>query len=205
MYEIAQGITEKLSPSDAFKAEQKISLLFAYWQTPEQEKGIEFKGKLQISLPPEDADRAKQFDAARRAARLDEAVTQDRLAFLRKTVLGDPYSAQLWWLHRNLEGAESETSWKAFDAFVRPLITHTAAEEDAEIRLAKIIATLVERIHENPDRLNTLAHIATATLTSMGWSDLADDMARLSPDSRSPSHDNSSFQSSAQESSAEID
>ena len=190
VYALASGITCEHPPAAAFAAEQKIALHLGDWQVS-KENCVEFRGRLKIVLAPADAVRAERFDEARRAARLEEVVTCDRLDFLRDVALRDASTAQLWWLHRNLEGDRPETSWEVFDEVVRPLITNAAPQDDTVARFAKLVVTLVDRVHDEPDRLHILAGFARALLQSMGWQDLADEAAELISEQRSPHYGDS--------------
>ncbi|WP_157420160.1 hypothetical protein [Actinomadura kijaniata] len=178
VHDLASGISGQRAPAAVFDAEQQIALRLGGWQASE-EHHVKFKGKLRLSLAPADMVKAERFDEARRLARLEEAVTHDRLGFLRDVTLADPRSAQLWWLQRNLEGEQPETSWQVFDEMVRPLIVNAASQDDAVTRFANLVVSLVDRVHEDSDRLEILAGLSKALLETMGWQDLADEAAAL--------------------------
>jgi len=151
------------------------------WRPATRRCGLELKARLNLVLAEPDSSKADRYDEARRATRLDEAIIQDRLAFLRDVALRNPSAARLWWLHRNLEGSEPETSWEVFDQIVRPLITNADPLDDQATRFAKTVLKLVDRVHGKPDRLRTLIQVATVLLSEMGWPDLADEFATMSP------------------------
>jgi len=177
VYKMAKAVTEQFEPEAAFHAQQAVAVALADWQ-PLKDCPVRIRATLTLHLTAEDAAKAERFSESRRAARLDEALTQDHMAFLRKVALADEDSARLWWLHRNLAGADPETSWKAFNEVVRPLI-RVADENDPVTRLARALLTMNNYIHEDPERLKTLADIAAFATAKMGQDELARTLATL--------------------------
>jgi hypothetical protein len=166
-----------LEPEAAFHAEQAVAVSPADWK-PLKDSAIKVRATLTLDLAAEDAAKAERFTESRRAARLDQALAQDHIRFLRKVALMDEDTARLWWLHRNLAGSEPATSWEVFRDVVRPLI-RLADENDPVTRLARALLTMNDYFHEDPGRLETLASIAALATSKMGQVDLARTLATL--------------------------
>jgi hypothetical protein len=109
------------------------------------------------------------------------------MTFLREVALAGEDAARLWWLHCNLAGDNPETSWEVFNEVVRPLI-RIADENDPVTGLARALLTLNDYIHDDPERLKTLANIAAFAVERMGEGDLARTLATL-PQPRSGQSD----------------
>jgi hypothetical protein len=176
VYSAASAKTKCFPPEASFQAEQAVAVILASWQPLEQHCPISLRARLTIDLVAADAAKAERFTEARRAARLDEALARDHMAFLREVALMDEGTARLWWLHRNLTGSEPATSWEVFNDVVRPLIA-IGEPDDPLTRLARTVLTLSDRLNENPQRLHTLANIAELTLRASGMPDAADEVA----------------------------
>lgn len=185
-YAVAREVTTTLTPDDVFAAEQAIARKLSDWQPTGLHSGIEFRARLRIILSGADAARNDQFNEARRAAQLSDAIARDRMEFLTKVVLKSPAEAQLWWLQRNVGGPEPATSWDAFDQWVRPLISHAESADDPAAMFAKTVVTLLERIGDKPDRLSLLIQVTSGVLHAMGWPDLADEVAAATTRAESP-------------------
>jgi hypothetical protein len=164
-------------PEAVFRAQQAVSAALADWQAPEGSP-VKVKARLTLDLAAEDAAKAERFTESRRAARLDEALAQDHMKFLREVALADEDKARLWWLHCNLAGDDPETSWGVFDEVVRPLI-RIADENEPVTRLARALIMMNDYIHEDRERLETLANIAEFAFTKMGQAELARTLANL--------------------------
>ena len=177
VYEIAKPVTERFEPEAAFQAEQAVAVRLADWQSL-KDSPVEVRAKLTLDLTAEDAAKAERFTEARRAARLDEALTRDHMTFLREVALADEGTARLWWLHCNLTGDDPATSWEVFREVVRPLI-RIADENDPVTKLARALLTVNDYIHEDPGRLETLANIAAVVTAKMGQGELARTLAAL--------------------------
>ncbi len=175
-HEIARKITSSLSPEDTFKAQQRIALDLVEWRDSAGYPGVRFRAEMKIILDSQNEAHIKKFQMARRAARLDEAISQDRIKFLREFALQDPATARLWWLDRNLSGSAPDTSWAMFDSVVSPLIAHADAQEDLAARISQIMVTTLDRISEGPDGLSRFGHAAAVALKAMGWPDLVKDI-----------------------------
>jgi hypothetical protein len=185
-YAAAREETTTLAPDDVFAAEQAIAGKLSDWQPTGVHSGIEFRARLRITLSGADAARNGQFNAARRAAQLSDAIARDRMEFLTEVVLKGPAEAQLWWLQHNVGGPEPATSWDVFDQRVRPLISHAESADAPAAMFAKTVVTLLERIGDKPDRLPLLIQVTSGVLHAMGWPDLADEAAAASTRAESP-------------------
>ena len=177
VYEIAKDETDRFEPEAAFHAEQAVAVVLADWQTP-KDSLVELRARLALDLAAEDAAKAERFTESRRAARLDEALARDHMTFLREVALADEDTARLWWLHCNLAGDDPATSWDVFREVVRPLI-RIADENDPVTRLARALLTMNDYIHEDPGRLETLAHMVAFAADKMGEGELARALATL--------------------------
>ncbi len=183
VYEIAKEKTERFEPEAAFHAQQAVAVPLADWYCLE-DSPVEVKAILTLELPAEDAAKAERFTESRRAARLDEALARDHMKFLREVALADEDTARLWWLHRNLTGDDPVTSWDVFNDIVRPLI-RIADENDPVTRLTRALLTMNNYIHEDPERLETLANIAAFATAKVGQGELARTLATLRQPARS--------------------
>lgn len=179
-YAAAREETTALIPDDVFAAMQAIARKLSDWQPTGPDSGIEFQARLRITLSGADTTRNAQFNEARRAAQLRDVIARDRMEFLTEVVLKSPAEAQLWWLQHNVGGPEPATSWDAFDQRVRPLISHAESADNSAAIFAKTVATLLERIGNEPDRLPLLIQVTSGVLHAMGWPDLADEFATAS-------------------------
>lgn len=177
VYEIAEAETKRFEPEAAFHAEQAVAVSLADWQSLE-DSPVKVRANLTLDLTAENAAKAERFTESRRAARLDEALTRDHMAFLREVALADEDSARLWWLHCNLAGDDPATSWEVFREVVRPLI-RIADENDPVTKLARALLTMNDYIHEDPRRLETLANVAAVVTARMGQGELARTLATL--------------------------
>jgi len=177
VYEIAKAESERFEPEAAFHAQQAVAVLLADWQ-PLKNSPVKVRATLTLDLTAEDAAKAERFTESRRTARLDEALAQDHMTFLRKVALADEDTARLWWLHCNLAGDDPATSWEVFNDVVRPLI-RIADENDPVTRLARALLTMNDYIHEDPGRLETLANIAAFATAKMGQDEVARTLATL--------------------------
>jgi hypothetical protein len=177
VYEIAKAETERFEPEAAFHAEQAVAVPLADWQSLNKSP-VKVRATLTLDLTAEDAAKAERFTESRRAARLDEALAQDHMTFLREVALADEDTARMWWLHCNLSGDDAATSWEVFREVVRPLI-RIADENDPVTRLARALLTMNDYIHEDPGRLETLANIAAVVTAKMGQGELARTLATL--------------------------
>jgi hypothetical protein len=177
VYEIAKAVTKRFEPEAAFHAQQAVVVPLADWQ-PLKDSPIKVRGMLNLDLTAEDAAKAERFTESRRAARLDEVLTRDHMTFLREVVLADEDTARLWWLHCNLSGDDPATSWNDFREVVRPLI-RIADENDPVTRLARALLTMNDYIHEDPGRLETLAHMVAFAADKMSQGELARMFATL--------------------------
>jgi hypothetical protein len=183
VYEMAKAVTGRFEPEAAFHAQQAVAVLLADWQSL-KDCPVKVRATLTLDLATEDAAKAERFTESRRAARLDEALTRDHMTFLREVALGDEDTARLWWLHCNLAGDGPATSWEAFDDVVRPLI-RIADKNDPVTRLARALLTMNDYIHEDPERLATLANLAAFATSKMGQDELARTLATLHQPARS--------------------
>ena len=179
VYTAASGETEKFAPEAAFQAEQAVAVALANWQELEKHSPVTFRARLALDLVADNAAKAERFTEARRAARLDEALVEDHMKFLRDVALKDESTACLWWLHRNLTGSEPATSWDDFDRFVRPLIT-SGDPTDPMTRFTQAMLSLTKRIHEDPPLGETLANVAALTLKTMDEAEIAREIASFS-------------------------
>jgi hypothetical protein len=177
VYELAMAVTERFEPEAAFQAQQAAAVILADWQLL-KDSPVKVRAMLTLDLTAEDTAKAERFTESRRAARLDETLVRDHMAFLRKVALVDEETARLWWLHCNLIGDDPVTSWEVFNDVVRPLI-RIADENDPVTRLARALLTMNDYIHEDPGRLETLANIAAFATTKMGQGELAKALASL--------------------------
>jgi hypothetical protein len=166
VYEIAKAETERFEPEAAFHAQQAVTVPLADWQSL-KDSPVKVRATLTLDLTTEDAAKAERFTESRRAARLDEALAQDHITFLRKVALADEDTARLWWQHCNLAGDDPATSGEVFNNVIRPLI-RIAGENDPVTRLARALLTMNDYIHEDPGRLETLANIAAVATAKMG-------------------------------------
>lgn len=188
VYETARKCTSDFEPAAAFHAEQKVNVVLAEWKpviTPPAEGAsakklsVEARAKLTLDLPAEDSAKAERFTESRRAAKLDQALTQDHLAFMRAVVLADEETARLWWIHRSTNGEDPETSWRVFEEAVRPLI-RIADENDPVTKLARSLLTLNKYVNENrEERLETLGNFAAFAATKVGQEEVARTLANL--------------------------
>jgi hypothetical protein len=177
VYKIAKAETGQFEPEAAFHAEQAVAVSLADWQSLDKSP-VKVKAMLTLDLTAEDAAKAERFTESRRAARLDETLAQDHMTFLREVALSDEDTARMWWLHCNLSGDDPATSWEIFREVVRPLI-RIAHENDPVTRLARALLTMNDYIHEDPERLETLADIAAVVTAKMGQGELARTLASL--------------------------
>ena len=177
VYKIAKAETEQFEPEAAFQAEQAVAVPLADWQSLDKSP-VKVRATLTLDLIAEDAAKAERFTESRRAARLDETLAQDHMTFLREVALSDEDTARMWWLHCNLSGDDPATSWEIFREVVRPLI-RIADENDPVTRLARALLTMNDYIHEDPERLETLADIAAVVTAKMGQGELARTLASL--------------------------
>jgi hypothetical protein len=177
VYEIAKAETERFEPEAAFHAQQAVAVPLADWQSF-KDSPVKVRATLTLDLTTEDAAKAERFTESRRAARLDEALAQDHITFLRKVALADEDTARLWWLHCNLAGDDPATSGEVLNNVIRPLI-RIAGENDPVTRLARALLTMNDYIHEDPGRLETLANIAAVATAKMGQGELARTLATL--------------------------
>ncbi len=177
VYETSKKETEKFEPEAAFHAEQAVAVPLADWK-PLKDSPLRVRATLSLDLTADDAAKTERFTESRRAAALDEALARGHMKFLREVALADEDTARLWWLHRNLTGAAPATSWEVFNAVVRPLI-RIADENDPVTRLARALLTMNNYVHEDPGRLETLAHMVAFAVDKMGQPELARMMATL--------------------------
>jgi hypothetical protein len=177
VYEIAKEETKRFEPEAAFHAQQAVAVPLADWQ-PLKDSPVKVRAILILDLPAKDAAKAERFTESQRAARLDEALARDHIKFLREVALADEDTARLWWLHRNLAGEDPATSWNVFNDVVRPLI-RIADENDPVTRLARALLTMNDYIHEDPERLETLANIAAFATAKVGQDEIARTLATL--------------------------
>ncbi len=177
VYKIAKAETEQFEPEAAFHAEQAVAVPLADWQ-PLSKSPVKVRAALTLDLTAEEAAKAERFTESRRAARLNETLARDHMTFLREVALADEDTARIWWLHCNLSGDHPATSWDIFREVVRPLI-RIADENDPVTRLARALLTMNDYIHEDPERLETLANIAAVVTEKMGQGELARTLASL--------------------------
>lgn len=175
IYQIAKAIAHKFEPGAVFHAEQAIAVSLADWR-PLENSPVMVRAALTLDLADEDSAKAERFTESRRAARLEEALTRDRMDFLREVILTSEKSARLWWLHCNLAGDNPATSWEIFEGVVRPVIP-VADENDPVTELAQALLTLNDHLHEDPDRLKSLAGIAAFAADKVGEDRLARTLA----------------------------
>jgi hypothetical protein len=177
VYKKAKAVTEAFEPEAAFHAQQALAVPLADWQFLE-DSSIKVRAMLTLDLTAEDAAKAERFTESRRAARLDEVLARDHMTFLREVALADEDTARLWWLQCNLSGNDPATSWDVFREVVRPLI-RIADENDPVTKLARALLTMNDYVHEDPGRLETLAHMVAFAADKMGQGELARTLARL--------------------------
>jgi len=177
VYEISKAVTMRFGPEAAFHAEQAVAVPLADWQSL-KDSPVRVKATLSLDLTAEDAAKTERFTESRRAAALDEALARDHMKFLREVALADEETARMWWLHRNLAGADPATSWEVFNDVVRPLI-RIADENDPVTRLARALLTMNDYVHKDPERLETLAHMVAFAANKMGQGELARMLATL--------------------------
>lgn len=179
VYTAASAETERFAPGAAFQAEQAVAVAVANWQELEKHSPVMFRARLALDLVADDAAKAERFAEARRTARLDEALVEDHMRFLRDVALVDERTARLWWLHCNLIGSQPATSWEDFDMFVRPLIT-SGDPTDPMTRFIQAMLSLTKRIHEDPSLVHTLADVAALTLKTMDEAEIAREITSFS-------------------------
>lgn len=177
VYEIAKAETKRFDPEAAFHAEQAAAAGLSDWR-PLGDSPVMVKATLTLDLTGEDAVKAERFTESLRAGRLDEALAEDHVEFLRKMVLKNEETARLWWLHCNLAGEAPDTSWTAFTDNIRPLI-HIGDENDPVNRLAQALLTMNDYYRENPDRLNSLADLTAFAAKKLGEDDVFKTLAEF--------------------------
>ncbi|MGI8335984.1 hypothetical protein ACRYCC_39080 [Actinomadura scrupuli] len=170
---MASRITRDLFPEQVFEAEQSVTVALAPWQPTSAYRDIEYRGRLELTLPEHDLARSEAFAQARRAARLDVVLAEDASASLCKSHLADITRARLWWLTQYLSQPGPDLSWKAFDEHVRPLVAEVHRPESDIDRLAHILLTTTDRISEDPRLQRTLLQVFQAVFEMMNWTDLA--------------------------------
>lgn len=190
---LASAASKEFAPEDVFAAEQTIAVILANWLPLGAHSAVEVKVKLNLDLLAEDAAKTERFNESRRAARLDETLVADHMSFLRDVALKDENAARLWWLHLNLAGSDPATSWADFDNIVRPLIAHNSPGEDPITRFTNTMLTLTNRVHEEPELLETLSKVAVASLKIMDQADVAEEITSLVEPVHSTSDSHNSF------------
>lgn len=188
VYAQASKASADFPPSSAFAVQQQLAAIFADWQVVPG-RPINFRATVAVDLLAEDAALAASFEEARRAARLEEALTMDRMKFLRRTALGDEAAAGLWWLHRNIEGRAPDTSWDTFDERVRPLIASSDSQDDVATRITRAVTTLTGRFRDNPDQLEAFLNIASILLQMADHQDLAKELTPVAGTGEMQNHE----------------
>ena len=188
VYEKARKCTSDFEPAAAFHAEQQVNVVLADWkpvhvapvdQEPAKKLPLEARAKLTLDLTAEDLAKAERFTESRRAGKLDQALTEDHIEFMREVVLVNEETARLWWIHRRLTGEDPETSWRIFEEAIRPLI-RIADENDPVTKLARSLLMLNEYVNGNrEERLETLGNFAAFAATKMGQDEVARTLANL--------------------------
>jgi hypothetical protein len=177
VYAMARAKTEEYAPEAGFHAEQAVAVPLADW-CPLEKSPVMVKATLALDLTGEDAAKAERFTESLRAARLDEALAEEHIKFLRDVALKDEDSARLWWLHCNLSGETPDTSWEAFTSIVRPLI-RIADENDPVTKLARALLTMNDYFQADPERLNHLANLTAFAAAKAGEDNIARTLATL--------------------------
>lgn len=177
VYEIAKAETERFAPEAAFHAEQAAAAVLSDWRSLENSP-VMVKATLTLDLTGEDAVKAERFTESLRAGRLDEALAEDHVEFMRKMVLKNEETARLWWLHCNLAGEAPDTSWTVFTDIIRPLI-RICDENDPVNRLAQALLTMNDYYRKDPDRLNSLADLTAFAAKKVGEDDVFKTLATL--------------------------
>ncbi|ROO90587.1 hypothetical protein EDD29_8318 [Actinocorallia herbida] len=98
------------------------------------------------------------------------------MTHLAAVILADIDTASRWWLDRSLNAPDPVASWRLFDDIIRPMVAHWSSGEDQATRFARMVTTLLQRLDEEPDRLETFLRITEANFMTMGWHDLAADL-----------------------------
>jgi hypothetical protein len=178
VYKAARKETESFEPEAVFHAEQAVNVALADWQ-PHEDSPLEIRARLSLDLAIEDAAKIERFTESRRAARLEEALTEDHINFMREVVLVNEDTARLWWIHRNLTGDDPATSWQVFRDAVRPLI-RIDDENDPVTKLARALLLLNDYVNEDREqRLETLAIFAAFVADKVGQGEVAKTLANL--------------------------
>ena len=188
MYQQASTATAPFPPEKAFSAQQKLTTLFDEWQDVPSYVGLRFRASFTLCLAPADSARAVQFDEARRAARLQDTIMEDRMAFLQKVALHDESSALLWWLNHYIEGSDPVTSWEVFDSRVRPLALGRGPGSDISAGVIRVAEALINQLSDDATRLANFLGIAAHILRTSGYEELAAELAQLAAEAHPPPH-----------------
>lgn len=186
IYQQASTATTPFPPEKAFPAQQKLITLFDEWQDVPSHVGLRFRASFTLCLARADSVRAAQFDEARRAARLQDTIMEDRMAFLRKVALRDESSALLWWLNHYIEGPDPMTSWEVFDNRVRPLTLGRGPGSGIAAGVTRVVEALISRLSGDATRLANFLGIAAHIVRTSGYEDLAAELANLAAQAHPP-------------------
>jgi hypothetical protein len=186
IYQQASTATTTFLPEEAFPAQQKLTTLFGEWQDIPSHIALRFRASFTLCLAPADSARAAQFDEARRAARLQDTIMEDRMAFLRRVALRDESSALLWWLSNYIEKPDPMTSWEVFDNRVRPLTLGRGPGSGIAAGVIRVAEALISQLSGDATRLANFLGISAHIVRTSGYEDLAAELANLAAQAHPP-------------------
>ncbi|MEC3915963.1 hypothetical protein [Nocardia sp. CDC160] len=175
----ASEVTTATAPESLFEAQQRLAIALGQWVGAKVDQRIEFRANLRLSLGPEYERRAQEYALARQAAHVEAVMRQERLRYLGEYILDDLRRAKLWWLSSQIDQTgDAQFDWSTFDKHITPLIDSSSRNEDLKVVVAEVISTLVDRVHDDPTKLQTWENMVKVLLNIVGEPQLGE---RLHP------------------------
>lgn len=169
----ASAITARHLPTQIQVAQEELALAFARWIEVKGHPHLKVKARITLRLSPENRARAQSFEDALREERLRQEIDRERLIHLRDGLFADPTLARSWWLDRQ-RNALIQMSWRDFNEKVLPSIGAVDDARSRAMRVAHVLAEVMEDLGTDPGRQQQFIETARVVLEQMGWKSTAE-------------------------------
>lgn len=169
----ASQITREYLPGQLEEAQNALALELSDWRPLDTRWPMEVKAHLTLRLEDEAAARAQAYEDALREQQLHHELYESRVTHMRDKVLGDADTARAWWLERHREGNQP-IAWDEFNTHILPFVGRAEDAQTNAMRTAYVLAQVVERLEDDPDRHKLFVATARLLMKEMDWPDLAE-------------------------------
>ncbi len=164
------NVAERFAPQHVLLAERECCYELCDWRMVESESGVEFRARITLEISKGDVEKFDYFEGSRRQYLLQGEIAEDWIRLVRDRFLSDGDSARLWWLYLNLE-RDPGVSWGEFNDLSETIIDSQESAVGIAPTFGKIARELVERVNDEPGRVDQVIKLAKLLLTEFDWAE----------------------------------